>query len=205
MNTAQPNNAHLSAESVEFYTPAWIVDRARVVLGGVIDLDPCSCAEAQRVIAARQWLDKGDDGLDTPWPSYHKAIFVNPPGGTSRGARATMTAEQAATWSTTSTAVAWWRKLCRHVWAHGSAAIFVGFNLEIIRTAQPGSGHSWGPLNWTFLIPRDRIAFDRLVDGKRVPATSPTHGNVIVCLGPPPTRTLFAREFGGIGQVCNVG
>jgi len=59
----------------EYYTPTYIVDPARQVLG-TIDLDPASCASAQRVIQAEAYFTKADDGLSAPW---YGTLWLNPP------------------------------------------------------------------------------------------------------------------------------
>lgn len=69
-------NKHLIGESaIEWYTPAEHIERARTVLGG-IDLDPASCKEAQRVVQARRFLSKEDDGLSADWQG---TVWLNPP------------------------------------------------------------------------------------------------------------------------------
>jgi hypothetical protein len=59
----------------EWYTPKVLLDAVRAVLG-VIDLDPASCAMAQRNVQARTYYTKQQDGLHYPW---HGKIFLNPP------------------------------------------------------------------------------------------------------------------------------
>lgn len=65
----------------EAYTDPRIVTAARAALGQ-IDLDPASCAEAQRVVQAARWygLDHPDpagrDGLTSPWAGR---VWLNPP------------------------------------------------------------------------------------------------------------------------------
>jgi len=61
----------------ECYSPAWVVEWARRVLGG-IDLDPASCAAAQRTVQARRWIGLPDDGLRHEWAG---AVWLNPPWG----------------------------------------------------------------------------------------------------------------------------
>lgn len=59
----------------EWHTPAEIIALVRAVLGG-IDLDPASNAAAQRIVRARRFYSKADNGLDQPWDGR---VFLNPP------------------------------------------------------------------------------------------------------------------------------
>jgi phage N-6-adenine-methyltransferase len=59
----------------EWYTPPDVVERARGVLGE-IDLDPASCAFAQKVVKARRFYTAADDGRSKPWQGR---VFCNPP------------------------------------------------------------------------------------------------------------------------------
>lgn len=59
----------------EWYTPNFIADAARDVLGQ-IDLDPASCVQANSIIKAKKYFTRADDGLKQEW--YGK-IFLNPP------------------------------------------------------------------------------------------------------------------------------
>ena len=59
----------------EWYTPQFITDSARTVMGG-IDLDPASNAAAQEWIRAAQYYDLGDDGLEKTWRGR---VWINPP------------------------------------------------------------------------------------------------------------------------------
>lgn len=194
-------------ESIEFYTPRAVVEAARRTLE-VIDFDPCSCAAAQEVIKARSWIGLPTDGLDAEWPKGAR-MLVNPPGGTSRTTKvrnATMTTEQAKRYGTTSTAAAWWRRTAVHVWMTRGAAVFIGFNIEIVRNARPVECCPFGPLDWAHCVPDERLAFDRInADGLRESAGSPSHANVIVCVGDHAVRERFAEAFSGFGRVRNVG
>ena len=59
----------------EWYTPPGIVEACRAALGG-IDLDPASCAIAQRAVRATRYLTRADDGLAHAWRGR---VFLNPP------------------------------------------------------------------------------------------------------------------------------
>ena len=63
MGTTSTTAARHSSETNEHYTPTEIVEAARATLGGTIDLDPASCAEANGWIQAKQIYTRKDDGF----------------------------------------------------------------------------------------------------------------------------------------------
>lgn len=67
----------LQANSIEWWTPGAYAELARRVMGG-IDLDPASCAEANKTIRARSFFCREDDGLTKQW---HGRLWLNPPYG----------------------------------------------------------------------------------------------------------------------------
>jgi hypothetical protein len=164
----------------EHYTPAHVVERARRCLGGVIDLDPASCAAANATVRATRYYALPRDGLVLEWSGR---VFLNPPGGLAHEPHRTA-------FSARSSACAWWRRLvyelrCRRV----MSAVFVGFNIEILRSSQ---GHTElpGVLAFPFCVPSRRLRFS---------GDQPTHANVIAYLGP--DVGAFVAAFGDIGTV----
>lgn len=63
--------------SDEWYTPIDVLNAAREALGGPIDLDPASSAEANRTVQAARYFSLADDGLARPWISPR--VWQNPP------------------------------------------------------------------------------------------------------------------------------
>lgn len=59
----------------EWYTPKKYIDLARAVLGK-IDLDPASSAKAQKIVKAKKFFSRDDDGLMQEWRGR---VWLNPP------------------------------------------------------------------------------------------------------------------------------
>lgn len=62
-------------DSDEYYTPKYIIDAARAVMGA-IDLDPATCELAQTIVRAERYYTKADNSLLEPW---HGRVWLNPP------------------------------------------------------------------------------------------------------------------------------
>ena len=67
----------------DWNTPAGIVEAARQVLGGCIDLDPASNDAAQLVVGAARWISAEEDALaaETEWAPAGAGVrvYMNPP------------------------------------------------------------------------------------------------------------------------------
>jgi hypothetical protein len=214
-------NAKHSSVSAEHYTPINILEAARTVLGG-FDLDPASSIEANQLVRATRIYTEKDNGLALPWEGR---LLVNPPGGIcdKDGCRVIRASKASGTQScietgtcglspghkhegVTGSARAWWAKLA-HEWEAGrvSGAIFIGFSIELLQTAQSGEGCSFLPQDFLLCVPSERIPFDTWVDGVgRVPGNQPTHANVIVCVtDAADVADRFEGAFESIGVVFN--
>jgi ParB family chromosome partitioning protein len=158
-----PAVAKHSAKSAEHYTPPWIIDKARAVMGG-IDLDPASNAFVNRsTVKATRLHSQEDDGLAQAWAG---SVFLNPPGGRIGGK---------------SNAGIWWAKLL-HEYAVGAVtqAIFVAYSLELMQTAQPRG--VLPPQAFPFCVPRTRVRY-LVRDGDTLTAgDSPPNASAVVYL-----------------------
>ena len=72
------NNAVLinqTSGKFEYYTPAEIIEAARLVMG-TIDLDPASSPVANETVKATTFFTEADDGLSRPWAGR---VWMNHP------------------------------------------------------------------------------------------------------------------------------
>jgi hypothetical protein len=160
-----------SSKSNEWFTPARYIDSVRAVLGE-IDIDPASCAAAQRTIRALSFYDKESDGLGRDWRGR---VFLNPPYGTVDGGKSS-----------------------QELWSSYLIDQYrAGITLEAILLVNASTGSKWFAPLWDFPIcfVDHRIRFDNAGDA----SDSPTHSNVFVYLGVYPD--VFAREFEKHGPV----
>jgi hypothetical protein len=64
-------------DKTERYSPVWLVEAARAVMGG-IDVDPASCIVANKTVRAVTFFTKDINGLRQRWWGN---VFLNPPFG----------------------------------------------------------------------------------------------------------------------------
>jgi hypothetical protein len=200
-------NVRHSTESNEFYTPEPVVTPSRYVLGG-IDLDPASSAFANELVRATTYfaldLERFEETNGLLQPAWLGRTFLNCPGGlidvdgrpvyrktkTRLGCTETGSCGLPpghAHQGVNSSAAVWWRTLVGQ-WVKGNvtAAIFVGFSLELFQSCQEGEAPPHHPLQFPCCLPAKRARFDQveIVDGvpTRVPGDQPTHSNFITLL-----------------------
>jgi len=178
-----PSSKRHSSKSNEHYTPPEITDAVREVFGGEIDLDPASSADANRLVRAKAFYTREDNGLTLPWQGN---VWLNPPGGEIEIPGVSP--------RPFSQAAYWWAQLALRHECHANIpqAAFLIFNLELLRHAQ-----GWNvpqPLEYDFCIFSDRIRYYKPTHEGPVRSTSPTHPSALVYLGPNGDR--FRRHLG---------
>lgn len=67
----------MTSNDFEWYTPEYLIERVRSLLGG-IDVDPCTSVEANATVQAAEFYTKVDDGLAQDWQGR---VYLNPPYG----------------------------------------------------------------------------------------------------------------------------
>lgn len=192
-----------SSETNEHYTPPQIVAPARELMGG-IDLDPCSCDLANEVVGAKVYLTEG--ALFKPWgcPEFPARVFLNPPGGLlhPKTLEPVKSTRMPGGLQALSSQAVYWAKLWAE-WQTGnvSAAVFVCFNLEVLRLTQNLEGVppcldfpvcylKARPRFWNLSTPVDK----RGLDG------SPSHAGAVVYVPPfePRSGTVGVARFQGL-------
>lgn len=152
--TAAQARALITTESVEHYTTPRLVEPARYTLGGVIDLDPASCAAANEIVKAEMFYTAADDGLCQPWGALDcppNTVFMNPPGGK----LSAKTLKSVKAGRSIGAAAAWWRKLHEEIeLGHVHSAVVICFSFNIFRAAQVLEQPA--PYRYPFVVPRDR-------------------------------------------------
>lgn len=188
--------AQVSCKSAEHYTPVEYADAAHYVLGA-IDLDPASCAAANKRIRARQYYTKAQCGQHRPW---FGRVWINPPGD-----------------KLGELVPAFWRAANKHALTGGPGVgvLWAGFTLEQLRSLQNAGDLADGrpcpaPGDWPRVVigggaPQassgGRIYWIDGATGK--PGKQPTHGNFFALLGGDAgMRARFRERFGQWGDYC---
>lgn len=206
-------DARHSSASNEHYTPPAIVEAARATMGG-IDLDPASCELANKVVRAGHYLVR--DGLFTDWDmakDYAQRVLLNPPGGVLDAD--TLEPNRRGAGRARSGAAVWWHKLVHeYLTGNVSQAVFVCFNLEVLRTTQaPACPDRWAhhmpALAFPICYLKDRPRFwnEATPEALRGTHGQPTHAGAVVYLPPAHEQPWkagvqrFADNFSPLGYV----
>lgn len=191
-------NARHSKENPNWQTPEPDLDAARVALGGVIALDPFSCASANARVKALDYFgpDHPDparrDGFGADWAAA--TVFENHPGGTTKKS---------------------WQKTCYEYVKHHFALVWMGFsieqvcilsepNLEIMPGVFETNEDRWlrgafVPTDFSVCYLRNRVHF---IDADRPDRPDrPGHANYVLGIGTDPA--LFERAYLPLGQVAH--
>lgn len=183
-------NAQISNKSHEWFTPPKIIELVREVMGS-IDLDPCSCEEANKTVQASRFFTKEDDGLLRDWMGPN--IFVNPPGPV-QGDR-----------NTKGIVGGFWTACTAQ--SSRSNIFWLGFSIEQLATLQHYSPY---PLDFPTIILRNRINFIEAVASKSGanssergcrPVSQATHSNYVTLVSMDKEMIeRFYKVFGKLGR-----
>lgn len=176
-------NIQHSSRSDDWGTPKGIVDSARLVLGGRIDIDPASSAHWNRTVGAVTYYSKDIDGITKDWVG---SVYCNPPGGKL---------------GNKSNTARFWGKLMEEVsLGHVEHAIFMAFSVEALAVTQEKPYKSMG--EFMVCIPSKRIKFDRPEGVLNTKA--PSHSNAIVYVPGSTNKYLsFIEQFEPFGVILN--
>lgn len=169
---SQPMQVMLSHNEIEYYTPKWIIELAHKVMGQ-INLDPASCASANKVIRAETYFTTEQNGLSLPW--FGK-VWLNPPYSKTNG------------------------KSNQELWSQRLISEYEAKNItEGILLVKSALGYKWFEELWDKLpacFVRERLSFTKSSgsdDGES------KHGTAIFYLGKNLPR--FIEIFSGAGRI----
>ncbi|MFB2876878.1 hypothetical protein [Floridanema aerugineum] len=191
MTVATANPRHLS-NSNEHFTPDWLLDAVREVLGS-IDLDPASCEEANKRVNAQMFYDAdscgvGALGLDWDSREVNEAgqlvvkpanVFCNPPGGKV---------------ANKSQIKLFWNKLIEQV-EKGNIrhALFLAFSVEALQSTQKKTDKAM--LDFPGCMFKDRVAY--VQPGGSIAKSPPHSSSIIYIPGTFDATDRFFRVFHG--------
>jgi len=182
------NNPRHSANSTIWGTPPYIIEPARLVLGS-IDLDPASSARSNKIIKARDYFTKKQNGLTQRWQAYDltrpTSIWLNPPGGWHNGEVGNSEVKQ------------WWRKtLIERRQPYFGHMLFLAFSMEALQVTQVMCEYSL--CDFPTVIFNKRIGFIDPATGKGVAGN--THASSITYIPGRVRKTrLFFETFSALG------
>jgi hypothetical protein len=161
-----------SSNSQSWYTPSRYIEAAREVFGGVIELDPASCEQANKTVNAKRYFNETSDGLSRPW--WADSVFANPPYGKTDGK------SNQEVWST--------KMIYEYNMAHFSQGILL---------INATTDRKWFQALWKYPIcfTNHRIRFY----SPEGVGNAPTHGNAFVYFGP--NKEKFTTVFRAFGMV----
>lgn len=184
--------ATTSSATAEWYSPAEIIEPARLVFGG-FDLDPASCAEANKLVRAEKFFTANDDGKRQRYDVDGRPSLVwwNPP--SQRGDKLNGIPEESVG--------DWWVHLGREFLAgRVRAAACVFFNISSVQVCLRASRLASTPApQWcTRLEPATRIRYHS--PGSK--GGQPPHASAILLLSDEPElHAAWTKAYAHLGEI----
>lgn len=173
-----------SCETAEHYTPEYILEPTRLTLGS-IDLDPCSCAVANRRVSAKYYYTEVDNGLTNHWigaSGEPSSIFINPPNTKGQNLPKKF-----------------WEKLLSERLTGGvKHAVYLAYNMSALQWSQ---SCSQSMLGFPVCVLRKRVAFIGSTTGKPQPSPPPPGSAIIYIPGTVNNTAGFVQNFHHLGQI----
>lgn len=170
-------------EQENYFTPVELATRVRRVLLG-IDLDPASCSVANRLLCAKRFYGKEENGLVLPWGG---AVYLNPPGGRENKGKKHL----------------WWRRALEHFSA-GGVVVYAGFTTEHLALQPPPQFFPTVVLQRRvcWLVPRPGCVHERCACDRVERAGKPRNLSFFTLLGGDSGHLVrFRRNFWQLGPV----
>lgn len=153
-----------------WFTPEWLIDLAREVMGGGIDLDPATESTANAVVRAERIYTAADNGLEQRWLADR--LLLNPPYSKEAGgvgawidhlidAHANDYVKQAIVITKSKTETGWYRRLGEYGWR----CQLLGRVSFVPGPGQEGDGAGWNGTTISYLGP-NVAAFVHAFDGR---------------------------------------
>lgn len=149
-------NQQRPSKTTEHYTPEWVIQLARNMFLGNIDLDPASSLVANTIIKANRIYTEIDNGLSQSWNGN---VFCNPPGSPSK----------------------WFKKsIEEYRLGNLKQLFFVVYSIDRLPTIlKVCHKEKIGP---TVIVPHNRVEYLDCVTLQ--PQTDPLHGSAFIYIGP---------------------
>lgn len=163
-----------SQNTDDWYTPPEYIVLVRKVFNSMIDLDPASCAAANKIVNAKLYYDQAFDGLSRPW---YGNVFCNPPYGSAKPGMSNQS-----------------------LWANKMVAeYYSGRMTQGILLINSAHGYKWYEdlwVNWAVCCVRERMRF---INASGVQSGQAKKAQTFVYFGPWVDK--FADVFDSIGRV----
>lgn len=167
-------------KSDEWYTPLDIIKAARLVLGD-IELDPASSHEANKIVQAKRYYSKEDDGLAQAWNA--RTCWLNPPYGRQNGSGKSIIR----------------MFVTRLIEEYRAGNVKQAILLTTVQTNATWFQQLW---EYPMCFTSRRVAFLKPINGKIAPDSRTSHTLGTALIYPGPHEQTFINTFSQFGRIA---